>query len=489
MSDKKIIAITIGPIYDTMQLVSKPAGLWGASYLFSYISRRLTEKLDGGNVIAPYFKPEKADEDLMKKGVGYYHDHILIRGASLEKATLAIEDVKEEVAKEVFKSLSAVKNVDEQEIVKYIKAYLTIYLVEVQEQSGENAINATAKYLDAIELQRGVTSVERENYLAEFLENEVIRNSSLVPDRASWMLTFNNDRIKDLPTIAKSDRNDHTVEKDYKRYSYYVLVSADGDRMGKIIANMTDDDAIREFSQKSMKFTTCACEKIIEFGGVVVYAGGDDLQFIAPLTHFVNGKEKTIFSLIGELAADFKTSFREATLSFGVAISYIKYPLYETLNKSIELLHLAKESGRDAAMIRLQKHSGQTSELLIQKISERFKDLDNAMDDILQYQLSSKLDPLKSVIAHISQMPSLFNEVFNHDNRDELLNNYIMNMFDNPGQANWIEYLEKVKRLMILSDLYRGNPRSENSFRTEAVISMMRIIQFFGECGKEEEDE
>ena len=449
----------------------------------------MTEKLDEGNVIAPYFRPEKVDEDLMKKGVGYYHDHILIRGANLEKATDAIDEVKEEVAKEVFKSLSSIKKVDENDVVKYVKDYLSIYAVEVQEQAGENAINATSKYLDALELQRRVTPLESENYLAEFFENEVIKNSSLVPDKGSWMLTYKNDRIKDLPTIAKSDRDGHIVDGDYKRYSYYALVSADGDKMGKVIANMSYDDEIREFSQESMRFTTCACKKIIDFGGVVVYAGGDDLQFIAPLTHFENGEERSLFSLLGELSGDFKHYFKEASLSFGVAISYIKYPLYETLNQSIELLHLAKNNGRDAMMIRLQKHSGQTSELLIQKLSERFIDLDKVMSEIIKYQLSSNLDPLKSVVSHVAQMETLFDEIFKHDNREELLSNYIRNMFDNSGQINWIDYLNKVKELMILSDVYQGNSRCEDSTRAESVISMMRIMQFFGEKGKEEEDE
>ena len=34
---KHYIAVTIGPIFETMSLVSSPAALWVSSYMFSYL--------------------------------------------------------------------------------------------------------------------------------------------------------------------------------------------------------------------------------------------------------------------------------------------------------------------------------------------------------------------------------------------------------------------------------------------------------------------
>ena len=39
------VAVTIGPIFDTMSLVSTPAALWVSSYMFSYITKTICELL------------------------------------------------------------------------------------------------------------------------------------------------------------------------------------------------------------------------------------------------------------------------------------------------------------------------------------------------------------------------------------------------------------------------------------------------------------
>ena len=41
----KYIGITIGPIVKTLMLTTTPAGLWGASYIFSYYTKKLIESL------------------------------------------------------------------------------------------------------------------------------------------------------------------------------------------------------------------------------------------------------------------------------------------------------------------------------------------------------------------------------------------------------------------------------------------------------------
>ena len=88
--NNQYIAITIGPIGEMMSLVTKPAALWGASYIFSYISRRLCELIveehiaEYEDIITPFF-PKKEETQLYetlikrKDGVGLFYDHIIVR--------------------------------------------------------------------------------------------------------------------------------------------------------------------------------------------------------------------------------------------------------------------------------------------------------------------------------------------------------------------------------------------------------------------------
>ena len=66
--------ITIGPIFETLSLVEKPAGLWYASYMFSDITRTLCKYLSENHkirILAPYY-----EKDEPMDGVGSYFDKI-----------------------------------------------------------------------------------------------------------------------------------------------------------------------------------------------------------------------------------------------------------------------------------------------------------------------------------------------------------------------------------------------------------------------------
>ena len=86
------------------------------------------------------------------------------------------------------------------------------------------------------------------------------------------------------------------------------------------------------------------------FGGMIIYAGGDDLLFLAPVS---NGKGQTVFELCQEIAMLFEGKMKDnfvgfsscPTVSFGISIQYEKFPLYEALNHARNLLFgMANES-------------------------------------------------------------------------------------------------------------------------------------------------
>ena len=116
-------------------------------------------------------------------------------------------------------------------------------------------------------------------------------------------------------------------------------------------------------------------EIIEDFGGVPIYAGGDDLLFLAPVV----GKDKChIFALLDKIEnqafknvhdtveklhlKDEKGKLIEASLSFGVSMTYYKYPLYEALECARKLLfnRAKRTDGKKAVAWSLRKHSGGT---------------------------------------------------------------------------------------------------------------------------------
>ena len=60
MSENNYIALTIGPVLDTINLASSPSALWAASYMMSMLSKNICSSLvDSGitetDIVSPYF--------------------------------------------------------------------------------------------------------------------------------------------------------------------------------------------------------------------------------------------------------------------------------------------------------------------------------------------------------------------------------------------------------------------------------------------------
>ena len=179
-----------------------------------------------------------------------------------------------------------------------------------------------------------------------------------------------------------------------------------------------------------MQFGLAATQLIEDFGGLPIYAGGDDLLFIAP----VIGKEgSNIFNLLDAIE---KEAFKDvhdvvsglglkddegnnivASLSFGVSISYYKYPLYEALEAARNLLFgKAKNIKQKKAVAwSLRKHSGGTLDVAFslkdEKLKKQFGELIAATTD----------NDTVSAIAHkLRQEEALVDVVLASGNQDRL---------------------------------------------------------------------
>ncbi len=427
----KYIALTIGPIYKTLKNAKKTRELWGGSYIFSYIMKNLIEEFKDREFIVPYIK----DKTIFDKGneVGLFHDRFIFKAKDKD-----LEKLKNRIA-EVIHFLSKDSSIDE----KFLKNYFQINYIEKELKESDNPILKLSPYLDTKELFFE-TFQYKKNKLQLFLKDR-LNNSFLVKD------AFGKSRISfpSLPEIAMYDLKDKIDIKKYinsddelniykkeeikkllKRYHKYIaIVQADGDNMGKVVEQLKSQEDFNEFSKKLFEFCKKSHQTIKKYGGQTIFAGGDDLLFFAPVV----SKDKTIFNLCDELSKIFSEKFEnyntkpKPSLSFGVSITYNKFPLYEALESARGLLFAKAKSGnKNAIAFKVIKHSGQEFGTTIPKglkeVYDNFivftsningsEDMDNFL-----HSIHHKIDTYKDIINLIgkdkNKVANFFENYFN----------------------------------------------------------------------------
>jgi CRISPR-associated protein Cmr2 len=140
---------------------------------------------------------------------------------------------------------------------------------------------------------------------------------------------------------------------------YYVLLAADGDRMGKAIDLITDVKVHRRFSGAVEQFAL-GCREVVEsHGGSSIYAGGDDVLALVPL--------HTALDCASMLREKFREAIEEGaphlpesgkpTLSVGLAVCHHLDPMTEARALAQSAEALAKQR-RDSLAIVVSKRSG-----------------------------------------------------------------------------------------------------------------------------------
>ncbi|WP_106829893.1 Cas10/Cmr2 second palm domain-containing protein [Parabacteroides pacaensis] len=439
----KYTAINIGPIIKTLSWAKRPRELWSVSYLFSYLMQCIIESIPlskneeslGVSIISPALLDGKSD-----KTVGLYPDRVFIKGEIDENSII-------EKALSLFAEKTQLSSGN-------IKKYFNVMSISVDKLSDKEAIAELNTYLNYAELNNRAIEDNAQKELLELIRKKY--NSSL------FKLAFEKSHFK-IPTLAEiatyslSQENEsqwldicehskiieeieeilpeeyRTVDEDkfytfikedfkkeYKSYHKYVcIVQADGDNMGTIVSNVQDGN-VATLSKRLLDFGTEACRLIRNFGGLPIYAGGDDLLFIAPVT---STTDKNIFSLIAEIDDVYKNGVKSngkivwkgiketvdemnlkdnkgkplsTAMSYGISINYYKFPLYEALKSARDLLFekAKKEDKKDAVAWSLQKHSGATFGGAFSKTRE---ELYHAFQKIINISSDEKL---VSAVAH-----------------------------------------------------------------------------------------
>lgn len=159
---------------------------------------------------------------------------------------------------------------------------------------------------------------------------------------------------------------------------YYALLLADGDRMGKALDRLDSMSAHRAVSKALEGFAQACGPTVEQFGGSLLYAGGDDVFALLPL--------HTALDCARHLAEDFQSRMwatsagaatvpvdERPTLSVGIAVAHHLEPLSDVraLAKSAE--KLAKRDRNSLAIIVQKRSGGRLS--LSRRWGERLDDL------------------------------------------------------------------------------------------------------------------
>ncbi|WP_279166563.1 Cas10/Cmr2 second palm domain-containing protein [Thomasclavelia cocleata] len=493
--NKTYYGITIGPIVKTLCMTSTPGGLWLASYIFSYIAKDLVTQIkdNGGDILIPSF-----DEKDIFKEVGAYPDHIIF----IAKDDLEVNDIinktKDKVSCLLYKALE--KKKDKDDIKEFVRKYINIHCIKTKNIN--NIMNDISEILDNVEQFNFYVYEEKENYFLTLFNGKKEDKDSNEKDAKNIYVKKFFDLLKDVKPQVLDRKKIKSVEdiakvddkKEYKISDYLAIVQADGDGMTGLFENMGNDTIkVEKFSKSCMEYTSNAAGLVKEYGGVTIYAGGDDLLFLAPI---VSEKDnKNILDLCESISEKFnELNFEDTSISFGIAINYKKFPLYESFNQAREMLDKAKglgygsEKKKNSIAINLTKASGLSVFLNFGNETETLEKYKNFIKKYYSdYSKSKEIkDSTNSVIYLMDNYKDLFKLAT--DKGEKAIKNFFINMYSNPMQKNYQEFIKDITNLFIKAKSDKENKRFKSIIENDSnkdenteLSSMLRFAKFLVE--------
>ena len=503
---KTYIALTLGPITEIAKLAENTRGLWASSYLFSYFAKRIFVEqtpVNNGKCECKWrFHPDKfllpylSDEMRTEKfsGAGVLGDRYIFESekGDFNKLNTAVTDTYCHLADKIASS-----NVPKDNVKKYLLHTLKAYYFEIgfeETKSKKDIVHECEKRLAIMEQQSVMLSQldDSHNYLTTFFDR--VTDSFLTTDAWGDKISFptlveissSSPTAKyKFDTFAKKDKNKEDDDRILKPYEKYIaVVYSDGDSMGRTLSSINEHTPL---SKGLFEYNKESTRLINNFGGLPVFCAGDDLFFFAPIyndmewTKKVDGqtvtcKGKTIFDLLEELKTAFNgcitKSFDEykkdnpdinyilPTLSFGISVTYYKFPMIEAIKLSQRLLNMAKNSNfpsqwvtdgfvplKNNIVYSVQKHSGQTRGALLH--NDNTKTL-NAFHELLRTYISSGEKSQNELVT--SLMHSLREKeavLYNAIKDAKKLENFFFNNFDESIHEDKQKFFSLVQKLMI----------------------------------------
>lgn len=488
----KYISLTFGPITRIIESAENTRGLWAASYLFSYLAKKIIFHFKARKFLLPAIEDEMFTNNYL--GAGIFPDRYIFESEDNDFDLLQ-QKVDEEL-KCLAKNMAAVVNRDNSnlsqlscfdkittdELYAFLKQYLKVYFCEknyedsdsekmMKEEFEKKVKKESEKLLSLLEQQESLVDQisDSKAYLERFFYN--IPNSFLTKDAG----------IGDkFPSIVEVSSGGCENEQNLLPYERYIaIVKADGDSLGKALEAMADANIL---SKALLSFNKDASTTISKFGGLPVYIGGDDLLFFAP----VKNDGKSVFQLIDELDGNFKncmqkTGLKESdypTLSYGVSVTYYKFPMFEALQLADSFLQLAKSYSapkdffplKNNIVFSLRKHSGQTRSVLIHKGNK--DSYDSFLTFMNRYTSLDEKMLLSSVMNSLRDKECMLTVALTND----MLANFFNNNFNEPVHKQYAQMFDDLK--IFLTNTYKEYSSNECSVLQKLEYSMPDSMKY-----------
>ena len=202
--------------------------------------------------------------------------------------------------------------------------------------------------------------------------------------------------VENLGNCLRKMRRDGAVGEPVP---YAVILKADGDRMGELLSRSTTAEQSRQISRALHRFASQVRDIVRHHRGHAIYAGGDDILALLPLTQALACAKKlaeTFRNSLVEIAGALAVS--PPTLSVGLGIGHFMQPLGALRDRAEHAEELAKgndtEMPRNALAIALGIRSGGEHHLRIRWDDEA------ALDDLERATLAFRDKEMPSRIAY-----------------------------------------------------------------------------------------
>lgn len=516
-------ALTTGPIVASLDQAHKTREIWAASYLLSHLMERTIHHLMTGQdairadqFVVPYPKVRALPTyNAELKRAGVFPDRLILESENglFDQLQNAVKEAKDEIAAD-FEKIDGIENAKQ-----YLDQYFRTDIVEMK-ATEKNVVVEINQVMANCELQNTLISKD-DLYFTTFLEkihgstlfNQVFEKGYSYPSmleigirKLNGGQKISRPKREDLMEIgerilkenAKPNDKEKLLDDDDKllaglkksegfkdklktAHKYVAIVQADGDNVGKLIESiyLNNPGKIKDFSKALSNFSLRSVEAIMAYGGEPVYAGGDDLLFFAPVvTH-----DDQIFGLLKKLDDIFngevveesnlkglvKGLEKSPSMSYGVSVTYYKYPMHEALRAGRHLLFgKAKSGSKNAIAYRLQKHSGQSFDDVLNKDSDFYKALmemltleDNNLISSLLYNLEMQKSSLGKIAGDKVRLDHFFKNSYNEEvHQSEAADAFI----------------EKVKKLIYLA--YTQESGNDIEKALSKTYSALRFIKF-----------
>lgn len=464
MSEKQMIVFSIGPVQSFIAAARKTEDLWSGSFILSYLIERAMKKLvDEGVNEEDFIYPKVTENDLdpAKKtdsnaNVASWPNRLTaFAHGTIDEVTDIVKKV-DSVVRQEFKRICLYginqvfpKHIQTEHLMKQainqIEQLLEVYWV-VQPYEGKykeeksqlearlNAIKNDRMYRQLPE--SGLTCTvcaQRDALYMDPFDNDATIKQIKEKVKNTWSQRSekfkgkeNDGRIRDDEylcsiCIGKRVAREYFKKEVYQqsssfqsfpsvldiagKYTYYAILSMDGDNMGSWFNNKTSEDA-GKVSHALATFSRQVVPNVIKNAkGHLVYAGGDDVLAFLPV-------DKAL-QVANELRIKFGakgSGLEGATASVGLMIGHRKAPLHVLLQEAKRLEDLAKSyvhkdqhqeknalaiavrtsSEKREAVVPWQIQGEQTSDLLFELIEW----LTNDLSDTFIYRFSEVFSPL-----------------------------------------------------------------------------------------------